>query len=82
LQLVLAHDLPVVGRAWSNRSDSLARPAEDTTRRRHALVDDVTKAASQVSRPIHEACDLNLPVDPALRDERNALIHWVVLLEG
>ena len=48
----------------------------------HAAV-DVTQAASQVGRLIHEACDLNLPVDPGVRDGRTALVQWgVVLLEG
>jgi hypothetical protein len=40
------------------------------------------QAASQASRLIHEARELNLPVEPGLRDGRNALVCWVVLLEG
>jgi hypothetical protein len=39
-------------------------PKDDVTRRRHALLVDVTQAASEVSRLIHEARDLNLPVEP------------------
>jgi hypothetical protein len=81
LQLALVHDLPVGGQD-AVEPVRLAGPARRRHYRpRHALVDDVTQAASQVSRPIHEACDLNLPVDPALRDGRNALVHWAVLLE-
>jgi hypothetical protein len=56
-------------------------PADDTTRRRHVLLVDVTKAASEVSRLIHEARDLNLPVEPGVRDGRDALVRWAVLLE-
>jgi hypothetical protein len=29
----------------------------------------------------HEAHDLNLPVEPGVRDGRNALVRWAVLLE-
>jgi hypothetical protein len=43
---------------------------------------DVIQAASQVSRLIHEARDLNLSVEPGVRDGRNARVHKVVLLEG
>ena len=39
-------------------------PKDDVTRRRHALLVDVTQAASEVSRLIHEARDLDLPVEP------------------
>jgi hypothetical protein len=53
----------------------------DTTRRRHALPVDVTQAASEVSRLIHEARDLNLPVEPGVREGRDALVRWAVLLE-
>jgi len=45
------------------------------------LLVDVTQAASEVSRLIHEARDLNLPVEPGVRDGRNALVRWAVLLE-
>jgi len=38
-------------------------PEENVTRRRHSLLIDVTQAASEVSRLIHEARDLNLPVE-------------------
>ena len=56
-------------------------PEENLTRRRHALLVDVTEAASEVSRLIHEARDLNLPVEPGIRDGRNALVRWAVLLQ-
>jgi hypothetical protein len=56
-------------------------PTDDTTRRRRrVLVLDVTRAAAEVSRLIHEARDLNLPVEPGVRDGRNALVRWAVLL--
>jgi hypothetical protein len=48
---------------------------------RHALVLDVTQAAAEVSRLIHEARDLNLPVEPGVRDGRDSLVRWAVLLE-
>ena len=54
---------------------------DDIPRRRRALVLDVTHAASEVSRPIHEAYDLHLPVESGVRDGRDALVHWAVLLE-
>jgi hypothetical protein len=54
---------------------------DDTSRRRRALVLDVTQAAAEVSRLVHEARDLNLPVEPGVRDGRNALVRWAVLLE-
>ena len=57
-------------------------PIDDTTRRRHALLVDVTEAASEVSRLIHEARDLNLPVEPGVRQGRDALVRWAVLLEA
>jgi hypothetical protein len=53
-------------------------PEENVTRRRHALLVDVTQAASEVSRLIHEAHDLHLPVEPGVRDGRDALVCWAV----
>jgi hypothetical protein len=41
---------------------------DDIPRRRRALVLDVTQAAAEVSRLTHEARDLNLPVEPGVRD--------------
>jgi hypothetical protein len=56
-------------------------PEENVTRRRHVLLVDVTQAASEVSRLIHEARDINLPVEPGVCDGRDALVRWAVLLE-
>jgi hypothetical protein len=53
----------------------------DIPRRRRVLVLDVTQAAAEVSRIVHEAHDLNLPVEPGVRDGRDALVRWAVLLE-
>jgi hypothetical protein len=53
----------------------------DIPRRRRVLVLDVTQAAADVSRLVHEARDLDLPVEPGVRDGRNALVRWAVLLE-
>jgi hypothetical protein len=39
-------------------------PKHDVTRRRHVLLVDVTQAASEVSRLIHEARNLSLPIEP------------------
>jgi hypothetical protein len=44
------------------------------------LVLDVTQAASEVSRLIREAYDLHLPVEPDVREGRDALVRWAVLL--
>ena len=56
-------------------------PEENVTRRRHALLVDVTQAASEVSRLFHEARDLNLPVEPGVREGREALVRWAQLLQ-
>ena len=56
-------------------------PKDDVTRRRHALLVDVTQAASEVSRLVHEARDLHLPVEPGVREGRDALVRWAVLIE-
>jgi hypothetical protein len=53
----------------------------DIPRRRRVLVLDVTQAASEVSRLVHEARDLNLPVEPGVRQGRDSLVRWAVLLE-
>jgi hypothetical protein len=39
-----------------------------------------TQAAAEVSRLVHEARDLNLPVEPGVRQGRDALVRWAVLL--
>jgi len=56
--------------------------SNDIPRRRRVLVLDVTTAASEVSRLVHEARDLHLPVEPGVRDGRDALVRWAVLLES
>jgi hypothetical protein len=54
---------------------------DDVTRRRSRLLLDVTTAAGEVSRLVHEARDLNRPVEPGVREGRDALVRWAVLLE-
>jgi hypothetical protein len=54
---------------------------DDVTRRRSRLLLDVTTAAGEVSRLVHEARDLNLPVEPGVGEGRDALVRWAVLLE-
>ena len=56
-------------------------PADDISRRRSSLLLDVTQAAAEVGRLVHEARDLNLPVEPGVRDGRDALVRWAVLLQ-
>ena len=41
---------------------------DPTPARRRRLLLDVTQAASEVSRLVHEARDLHLPVEPGVRD--------------
>jgi hypothetical protein len=48
---------------------------DDIPRRRRAPVLDVTQAAADVSRLIHEARDVHLPVEPGVRDGRDALVR-------
>jgi hypothetical protein len=50
-------------------------------RRRRALLLDVTQAAAEVSRLVHEARDLNLPIEPGVRNGRDSLVRWAVLIE-
>ena len=57
-------------------------PEDRIPARRRALPVDVTQAASEVSRLIHECHDLHLPVAPGVRDGRDALVRWAVLLEA
>ena len=54
---------------------------DDMSARRRVLLLDVTQAAAEVSRLVHEAGDRNLPVEPGVRDGRNALVRWAVFLE-
>ena len=56
-------------------------PEDNTSARRRALLLDVTQAAGEMSRLVHEARDLHLPVESGVRDGRDALVRWAVLLE-
>jgi hypothetical protein len=56
-------------------------PEDNTSARRRALLLDVTQAAGEMSRLVHEARDLNLPVEPGVRPGRDSLVRWAVLLE-
>jgi hypothetical protein len=56
-------------------------PEDNTSARRRALLLDVTQAAGETSRLVHEARDLQLPVEPGVREGRDALVRWAVLLE-
>jgi hypothetical protein len=53
---------------------------DDISRRRRVLVLDVTQAA-KVSELIHEARAVNLPIEPGVRDGRDALVRWAILLD-
>jgi hypothetical protein len=64
-----------------HEEEALMPDPDDIPRRRRALVLDVTQAAGEVSRLVLEAHDLHLPVEPGVRDGRNALVRWAVLLE-
>jgi hypothetical protein len=52
----------------------------DVPARRQALVDDVARLAWDLGRAVREAQDLNLPVEPGVREARDALARWAVLL--
>jgi hypothetical protein len=52
----------------------------DVPARRRALVDDVTRLAWDLGRTVREAQDLNLPVEPGVREGREAMARWAVLL--
>jgi hypothetical protein len=65
---------------WDTRRTPHARHRPTPARRRRLLL-DVTPAASEVSRLVHEARDVNLPVEPGVREGRDALVRWAVLLE-
>jgi hypothetical protein len=54
---------------------------DDIPRRRRVLVLDVTQAAAKVSELIHEARAVNLPVEPGVREGRDSLVRWAVLLQ-
>ena len=52
----------------------------DIPRRRGRLV-WTSPGGREVSRLVHEAHDLNLPVEPGVRPGRDSLVRWAVLLE-
>jgi hypothetical protein len=52
----------------------------DLTARRRALRDQVTIMAWDLGRAVREARTLNLPVEPGVREGRDALTHWAALL--
>jgi hypothetical protein len=54
---------------------------DDISARRRVLLLDITQAAAEVSRLVREARDINLPVESGVRDGRDALVRWAVLLE-
>ena len=52
----------------------------DVAGRRRALLDDVTRLAWDLGRAVREAEALHLPVEPGVRDGREAVARWTVLL--
>jgi hypothetical protein len=52
----------------------------DVPVRRRALRDDVGRLAAEVGRAVGEARLLDLPVEPGVREARNALTRWAALL--
>jgi hypothetical protein len=56
-------------------------PNDIPRRRSRLLLDVTTAAAGEVSRLVHEAHDLHLPVEPGVRPGRDSLVRWAVLLE-
>jgi hypothetical protein len=53
----------------------------DIPRRQRALLVDVVQTAAEVSRLVHEARGLNLPVESGVRAGRDPLLRWAVLLQ-
>lgn len=53
---------------------------QDVPARRRALLDDVTRLAWDLGQAVREAEALNLPVEPGVREGREALARWAVLL--
>jgi hypothetical protein len=53
---------------------------QDMPARRRVLVADVTRLAWDLGRAVREAHTLNLPVEPGVREGREALARWAVLL--
>jgi hypothetical protein len=65
-------------RAWT-KEDPLAK--NDPTAARRLLRGQVADLASGVGLAIRTARSLNVPVEPGVRDGRDALVRWAVLLE-
>jgi hypothetical protein len=55
--------------------------AEDIPARRQALRDLVTQLAWDLGRAVREARELSLPVEPGVREAREAVARWAALLE-
>jgi hypothetical protein len=55
-------------------------PDQDVPARRTALVEEVTRLAWDLGRAVSEARELNLPVEPGVREGREALARWAGLL--
>jgi hypothetical protein len=53
---------------------------QDVPARRTALVEEVTRLALDLGRAVGEARELNLPVEPGIREGREALARWAALL--
>jgi hypothetical protein len=49
--------------------------------RRQALAVEVGRLATDLGRAIREARALSLPVEPGVREGREALARWAVLLQ-
>jgi hypothetical protein len=56
-------------------------PDEDIPARRRALRDEVTRLAWDLGRAVREARALNLPVEPGVREGREALARWAAMLQ-
>jgi hypothetical protein len=52
----------------------------DVAARWRMLLDDVTRLATDLGRTVREAHALNLPVEPGVREGRDALARWALLL--
>lgn len=53
---------------------------QDLPGRRRTLHDKVTRLAWDLGQAVREARELNLPVEPGVREGRVALARWVALL--
>jgi hypothetical protein len=53
---------------------------EELPARRRALRDLVTQLAWDLGRAVREARELNLPVEPGVREAREAVARWAILL--